>query len=711
MNRRRDAAAALEGSGWSAGRVAEALEALARQSGLPIDHSASFPAPADLPVEELGRWIEQSGERAGLHVEQVFVSLDEIGALLRAGAPALIRLAALDGAPLLAVVGRRGRYVRVLVSDGRVRRVPASAVIEAIRRPFEAAVEDDVDAVVGRLGLPPRARARARQGMIADRLKTARFRGCWVIRLSPGAPVAQSLGETGLRRRLGLLAAAYFAQYALFVLSWLILGRGILQDTVDQGWVFGWLLLLASLIPVRLIVTWQQGAAAVAAGVWLRRRLLRGASRIDRQDLRHKGAGQLFGLVIEAAALDGLALSGGVIAAFSLGELAVAALVLWAGAAPLGAPLLLFWVTVVIYLSWKYLVRRTAWTSLRLIMSADLLERMVGHRTRLVQQPPTDWHRGEDESLDEYIARGDAMDRASVWLALAPRGWLLLGVAALVPSLAAGSTPGAMAISIGGALLAYRALQRLVGGIANLAGAIIAGRSVGPLAAAATLQEPTGVPSVATPGRDRLGARDGIVAQAHEITFRYRPEGEPVLDGCTLAIHRDAKLLLEGSSGSGKTTFASILAGLQEPDSGLLLVDGLDRAALGAEGWRRRVAMAPQAHDNYLVTGSLAFNLLMGRRWPAEAEDLSEAERVCRELGLGDLLNRLPGGMHQVVGETGWRLSQGERTRVFLARALLQHPDLLVLDESFSALDAENMERSMRCVSARSEAVLSIVHF
>jgi ATP-binding cassette subfamily B protein len=141
-----------------------------------------------------------------------------------------------------------------------------------------------------------------------------------------------------------------------------------------------------------------------------------------------------------------------------------------------------------------------------------------------------------------------------------------------------------------------------------------------------------------------------------------------------------------------------------------VLVDGVDRATTGAAGWRRHVVMAPQAHDNYLVAGSLAFNLLMGRRWPAESRDLEEAEAVCRELGLADLLDRLPSGLNQIVGETGWQLSQGERVRVFLARALLQKPDLLILDESFSALDAENVERAMRCVLSRSTGVLAIAH-
>jgi len=336
---------------------------------------------------------------------------------------------------------------------------------------------------------------------------------------------------------------------------------------------------------------------------------------------------------------------------------------------------------------------------------------MVGHRTRVVQQASQEQHRSEDESLERYIRESRSMDASSLWLTAVPRGWLMVALAAMTPWFVQGAPPSRLALGVGGLLLAYRALHRVTGGLSSLSGAAIAASALSPLIRGSATEEAAPAPSMVLarePGGD--APNDTVLAQATDISFRYRSEGEPVLSGCSLRIERGARFLLEGQSGSGKTTFASVLAGLNKPDSGLLLVDGLDRSVLGGSGWRRRVVMAPQAHDNYLVTGSLAFNLLMGRQWPADAAALAEAESVCHELGLGDLLRRLPSGLHQIVGETGWQLSQGERVRVFLARALLQNPELLVLDESFSALDPENVVRSIHCVLNRAKTVLAIAH-
>jgi ATP-binding cassette, subfamily B, bacterial len=77
---------------------------------------------------------------------------------------------------------------------------------------------------------------------------------------------------------------------------------------------------------------------------------------------------------------------------------------------------------------------------------------------------------------------------------------------------------------------------------------------------------------------------------------------------------------------------------------------------------------------------------------------------------LGELLERMPGGLFQMVGETGWQLSQGERSRVFLARALLQQSEMVILDESFAALDPENLRQAMECTLRRARTLMVVAH-
>ena len=177
-----------------------------------------------------------------------------------------------------------------------------------------------------------------------------------------------------------------------------------------------------------------------------------------------------------------------------------------------------------------------------------------------------------------------------------------------------------------------------------------------------------------------------------------------------MQVNRGDRLLLEGPSGGGKTSLAAVLSGLRAPEAGLLLLWGYDRASIGAEVWRQRIAVAPQFHENHVFTETFAFNLLMGRRWPPTEADLQDAEEICRELGLGDLIKRMPAGLQQMVGESGWQLSHGERSRLYIARALLQNADLIILDESFAALDPETLALSLRCVLKRAPTLMVIAH-
>jgi ATP-binding cassette subfamily B protein len=369
------------------------------------------------------------------------------------------------------------------------------------------------------------------------------------------------------------------------------------------------------------------------------------------------------------------------------------------------------WLVVMGLLLRAYAQKRARWTRQRLALTHDLVERMVGHRTRLAQENAARWHEGEDQTLHHYLASARDLDAATVWLsAWVPRAMLLLGILTIGPGFVSGGATSRVALSLGGVLLGYRALRRLAAGLGDLVGAAIAWQSVAPIyhAAARALAEAPAAPLFAfSPKLPEAG--DSLV-EAADLTFRHRDRGEPVLRGCSLEVRAGERILLEGPSGGGKSTLGALLAGLRAPESGLLLLGGLDRHTLGLDGWRRRVVAAPQFHENHVFVGTLAFNLLFGRAWPPADDDLREAWEVCRELGLGDLFERMPSGMQQMVGEIGWQLSHGERSRIYIARALLQQSDLVVLDESFAALDPETLRQAMECVMRRAKTLVVIAH-
>jgi ATP-binding cassette subfamily B protein len=372
------------------------------------------------------------------------------------------------------------------------------------------------------------------------------------------------------------------------------------------------------------------------------------------------------------------------------------------------------WTALALILCSRYSQKYGHWTTRRLGMTNDLVEQLTGHRTRVAQQPRAEWHQAEDRVLDGYIAASSDTDRSgALLLALIPRGWLVIGVATLAPHFlsATGASTG-LAIALGGVLLAFRALRSLSRGLWQLVGARVAWNQVGPIFLAATRSAERTHPAAATTSHASAGASGerGALVEANNIFFQFPGRVEPVLRGCNLRIANGDRVLIEGASGGGKSTLASLLAGLRSPGSGLLLVSGLDRETLGPDGWRRQITCAPQFHENHVLTGTFAFNLLMGRRWPPWSTDMAEAESLCRELGLGELLDRMPAGLQQTVGETGWQLSHGERSRLFIARTLLQGADLIILDESFAALDPENLRRAMNCVLKRAPSLLVVAH-
>jgi len=676
------------------------MEALARKVGLSI-RTVEVPVPPN--SDSLGSWIESAASWLGIEAEPTEVSYAEVGRLVRGVAPAILRIS-VDGEARFIALVRSGRHVSVVTPDHRAVMLEGETVRSALCREWEAPLEGELAKVLAHVPLDRHEIVRA--AILRERLGSVRIGGCWLLRMPAGSSFARQVRQAGLVRNLGTLLVAHTAQYFLWILAWTMVGRGALEGHLDLGWLLAWLLLLATLVPFRMWATWSQGLFAIGVGRLLKERLLVGALKLDPEETRHQGAGQLLGRVIEAEAVESLALSGGFLALLALIELCLAGTVL----ALLGAgfvTLLIVWISLTAFLSWRYFLARSAWTSARLEMTQDLVEGMVGHRTRLAQESPSRRHDGEDQSLEKYLGLSRSMDTKVGWLsALLPRGWILVGLLALAPAFVSGrASVTALAVGLGGILLAYRALGKMTAGLSQLAGAAIAWRQVALLYRAAERLETIGSPVVS------LGASgSGTLLEAHDVVFRYADRAEPVLRSCSLRISTGDRILLEGQSGCGKSTLAAVLIGLRSPESGLLLLRGLDRHTLGSNGWRRLVVAAPQFHENHVLTETFAFNLLMGRRWPPEPGDMEDAEEVCRDLGLGELIGRMPSGLLQMVGESGWQLSHGERSRLFIARALLQKAEVVILDESFAALDPENLRRALECVQRRAKTMLVIAH-
>ena len=699
---------------WPASRLGEALGALARHGGLASDTEAPevVGGPGSAGGQSMDAWVAAAADICGFEAEPVESPFSEVDSLIRGGAPALLRLTG-EQPRFLALLRTRRGTVTVIGDDLSCHRVSLETVRGALCRDLEAQVEPAIDDLLQAAGVPRRRMARARRAVLKDRLATARLEGSYLLRLPPGGSFWRQLRQAGLSRQVLTFLGGHLVQYLIMIVAWWVLGRSALAGNLDHGWMVAWALLLITVIPFQLLVMWSQGRLAIGVGGLLKQRLLAGALRLDPEEVRHQGAGQLLGRVMESGAVESMALSAGLLGVLSVVELGLALSVLMLGAGGGTHGLLLAAaVAGTLLLGWQMYRRCSAWTQSRLEMTHDLVERMVGHRTRLVQERRERWHDGEDLSLERYMELSERLDNTSIWLTgVVQRGWMILGVLGLAPAFISGQGSAiTLAIGLGGVLLASQALSKMVGSMSSITGVAIAWKQVAPLFHAAARRHRLGTSAAALAAVHDRHQKKSVVVQAQDLVFRYRDHGAPVLRGCTLDIHARDRLLLEGPSGGGKSTLASVLTGIREPESGLLLAGGLDMQTLGLEGWRRAVVAAPQFHENHVLTGTFAFNLLMGRRWPATAGDLVEAEEICRELGLGNLLDRMPAGLQQVVGDTGWRLSHGERSRLFIARALLQGADLVVLDESFAALDPESLDQSLRCVLQRGPALLVIAH-
>jgi subfamily B ATP-binding cassette protein HlyB/CyaB len=208
-----------------------------------------------------------------------------------------------------------------------------------------------------------------------------------------------------------------------------------------------------------------------------------------------------------------------------------------------------------------------------------------------------------------------------------------------------------------------------------------------------------------TPSRARLPAIRGNISFDH-VTFRYRVNGREVLHDVSFDVPAGQVVGIVGPSGSGKSTFAKLVQRLYVPESGRVMIDGVDLAMADPWWLRRQIGVVLQ--ENVLFNRSVRENIAL-------ADPAMSMERIIAAAtlaGAHEFILELDEGYDTIVGERGSTLSGGQRQRMAIARALIADPRILIFDEATSALDYESeriIQHNMKEI-AKGRTVLIIAH-
>jgi subfamily B ATP-binding cassette protein MsbA len=225
------------------------------------------------------------------------------------------------------------------------------------------------------------------------------------------------------------------------------------------------------------------------------------------------------------------------------------------------------------------------------------------------------------------------------------------------------------------------------------------------IAAGASVFEVLDAPVEDAGGSRRLERARGTL-EFREVSFSYSANQGEVLSKVSFAVQPGQTVAIVGKSGSGKSTLAGLLPRFHDPDSGAVLLDGVDLRDYTRADLRRQVSLVSQ--DVMLFDDSIRRNIAFNIA-PTESPAVEEAARAAYVM---DFAAELPQGLDTPIGERGALLSGGQRQRVSIARALLKDAPILILDEATSALDNESERRIQAALATlkRDRTTLVIAH-
>lgn len=341
---------------------------------------------------------------------------------------------------------------------------------------------------------------------------------------------------------------------------------------------------------------------------------------------------------------------------------------------------------------------RRRWRSARAAVTTRTMEGLLGVETTRTFREPLISGIEVDESIANYRRHSANLDALATVLTAVPTATLGVLIIATWAARAELGLEG-LAAAVGVALLAASGLQRLVSAAIETSAVIDAswgltdlGRSVRPGGDQSSLGY-----------RQEIGeiyASDGTVLLAASHVTASFEDDRGLIDPVSLVVREGDRVVISAPSGFGKTTLGELLSADRTPTTGWI--------------WKRPgavVARVLQSDDDHMFANSVLFNAVAGVEWPPGPAVEERALALLNEVGLGELIASMPAGVAQPIGEGGWRLSSGERSRLSTVAALLRSPDVLILDESVATLDAEARDLVLAACTRHSKATIMFAHW